>query len=399
MVGSSSTTRIVWASAIGPSYAGSRRCRPSRVSRAFRRIAPVRCAPWSTSIASTPAAATSARRASATAPACSKSDVRDRGVRDRRRARRSARRRAHARSARAISTPGSAASRTTSSTSAPISRCPSSERDARVRARAHAAARRAPSRSRWLEERCDEVNDGLEPLRSFVLSGGTPAAAQLHLARTVARRAERVMVRAGRHASRSTRRRSPTSTGSPTCSSSSPAQPTRRTARCCGCPAASAEGAARASGGREAREQAIARLRDALLAPRRALARDVVLGRAAERDHERARERAVGLRVVVDARPQRAEAARLDALLREAGLPGELRDRDVDVVVDLVGRELLALRAGRRAVVLDREAELVGRGEQVVALVEPEADLVDGLVERDAAVEAALVEVLRVAEA
>jgi cob(I)alamin adenosyltransferase len=46
----------------------------------------------------------------------------------------------------------------------------------------------------WLEERCDEVNDGLEPLRSFVLSGGTPAAAQLHLARTVARRAERVIV-------------------------------------------------------------------------------------------------------------------------------------------------------------------------------------------------------------
>jgi cob(I)alamin adenosyltransferase len=46
----------------------------------------------------------------------------------------------------------------------------------------------------WLEERCDEVNDALEPLRSFVLSGGTPAAAQLHLARTVARRAERVIV-------------------------------------------------------------------------------------------------------------------------------------------------------------------------------------------------------------
>jgi cob(I)alamin adenosyltransferase len=46
----------------------------------------------------------------------------------------------------------------------------------------------------WLEQRCDEVNDGLEPLRSFVLSGGTPGAAELHLARTVARRAERVMV-------------------------------------------------------------------------------------------------------------------------------------------------------------------------------------------------------------
>jgi cob(I)alamin adenosyltransferase len=52
----------------------------------------------------------------------------------------------------------------------------------------------------WLEERCDEVNDTLEPLRSFVLSGGTPAAAQLHLARTVARRAEREIVRLGERA-------------------------------------------------------------------------------------------------------------------------------------------------------------------------------------------------------
>ncbi len=43
----------------------------------------------------------------------------------------------------------------------------------------------------WLEERCDEVNAGLEPLRSFVLPGGTPAAAQLHVCRTVCRRAER----------------------------------------------------------------------------------------------------------------------------------------------------------------------------------------------------------------
>jgi cob(I)alamin adenosyltransferase len=43
----------------------------------------------------------------------------------------------------------------------------------------------------WLEEVCDEVNAGLEPLRSFVLPGGTPAAAQLHVCRTVCRRAER----------------------------------------------------------------------------------------------------------------------------------------------------------------------------------------------------------------
>jgi cob(I)alamin adenosyltransferase len=43
----------------------------------------------------------------------------------------------------------------------------------------------------WLEERCDEVNGTLEPLRSFVLPGGTSAAAQLHVCRTVCRRAER----------------------------------------------------------------------------------------------------------------------------------------------------------------------------------------------------------------
>ncbi len=43
----------------------------------------------------------------------------------------------------------------------------------------------------WLEERCDEVNDTLEPLKSFVLPGGTPAGAHLHVCRTVCRRAER----------------------------------------------------------------------------------------------------------------------------------------------------------------------------------------------------------------
>ena len=43
----------------------------------------------------------------------------------------------------------------------------------------------------WLEQRCDEVNATLEPLRSFVLPGGTVAAAQLHVCRTVCRRAER----------------------------------------------------------------------------------------------------------------------------------------------------------------------------------------------------------------
>ena len=42
-----------------------------------------------------------------------------------------------------------------------------------------------------LEAWCDEFNADLPTLRSFILSGGTPAAAQLHVARTVVRRAER----------------------------------------------------------------------------------------------------------------------------------------------------------------------------------------------------------------
>ena len=45
-----------------------------------------------------------------------------------------------------------------------------------------------------LEREIDALNRSLEPLTSFVLPGGTPAAAALHLCRTVARRAERLMV-------------------------------------------------------------------------------------------------------------------------------------------------------------------------------------------------------------
>ncbi len=45
-----------------------------------------------------------------------------------------------------------------------------------------------------LEKAIDRRNDDLEPLRSFILPGGTPAAAWLHLARTVCRRAERGVV-------------------------------------------------------------------------------------------------------------------------------------------------------------------------------------------------------------
>lgn len=45
-----------------------------------------------------------------------------------------------------------------------------------------------------LEREIDELNAELSPLRSFVLPGGTPAAAALHLARTICRRAERNVV-------------------------------------------------------------------------------------------------------------------------------------------------------------------------------------------------------------
>ncbi|HEX4114496.1 MAG TPA: cob(I)yrinic acid a,c-diamide adenosyltransferase [Solirubrobacteraceae bacterium] len=51
--------------------------------------------------------------------------------------------------------------------------------------------------ARWLEGVCDEINATLEPLRSFVIPGGTPAAAQLHVCRTVCRRAERRAIAVG----------------------------------------------------------------------------------------------------------------------------------------------------------------------------------------------------------
>jgi cob(I)alamin adenosyltransferase len=54
-----------------------------------------------------------------------------------------------------------------------------------------------PEQTAWLEERCDEVNANLTPLKSFVLPGGTAAAAHLHVCRTVCRRAERAAIAAG----------------------------------------------------------------------------------------------------------------------------------------------------------------------------------------------------------
>ncbi len=49
----------------------------------------------------------------------------------------------------------------------------------------------AADQTTWLEQACDEVNADLPPLKSFVLPGGSPAAAHLHVCRTVCRRAER----------------------------------------------------------------------------------------------------------------------------------------------------------------------------------------------------------------
>ena len=48
----------------------------------------------------------------------------------------------------------------------------------------------------WLEQQIDTLNEGLAPLNSFVLPGGSPASAFLHLARTVVRRAERETIEA-----------------------------------------------------------------------------------------------------------------------------------------------------------------------------------------------------------
>ncbi|MEI2647609.1 MAG: cob(I)yrinic acid a c-diamide adenosyltransferase [Dermatophilaceae bacterium] len=79
-----------------------------------------------------------------------------------------------------------------------------------------------------LEQDCDRYLAELEPLRSFILPGGSAGAAYLHVATTIVRRAERSTwaaieaygVRAGRRPrvrAGSTRRPRPTSTGSPTC--------------------------------------------------------------------------------------------------------------------------------------------------------------------------------------
>jgi cob(I)alamin adenosyltransferase len=71
---------------------------------------------------------------------------------------------------------------------------PEEERGDRQSTRERTRLRVTPEQVTWLEARCDEVNATLPPLTSFVLAGGTPGAAVLHLARTVCLRAERETV-------------------------------------------------------------------------------------------------------------------------------------------------------------------------------------------------------------
>jgi len=65
--------------------------------------------------------------------------------------------------------------------------CVPGEAGDRLRVKATMAAR--------LEAEVEGLNEGLPPLQSFILPGGTPAAAHAHLARTIVRRAERLVVK------------------------------------------------------------------------------------------------------------------------------------------------------------------------------------------------------------
>ena len=56
-----------------------------------------------------------------------------------------------------------------------------------------------PIQTETLEKQIDQYNEALEPLGSFVLPGGSPLAAALHVARTVTRRAERITVELAAH--------------------------------------------------------------------------------------------------------------------------------------------------------------------------------------------------------
>ena len=69
------------------------------------------------------------------------------------------------------------------------------EGDARAAGKDEGALRIVAAQVERLEAEIDAINVGLAPLSSFILPGGTPAAAQLHQARTVVRRAERLMTK------------------------------------------------------------------------------------------------------------------------------------------------------------------------------------------------------------
>lgn len=58
----------------------------------------------------------------------------------------------------------------------------------------HPTLRIRPVQTEFLEKQIDHFNADLAPLKSFILPGGTPLAAALHVARTVTRRAERIVV-------------------------------------------------------------------------------------------------------------------------------------------------------------------------------------------------------------
>lgn len=60
-----------------------------------------------------------------------------------------------------------------------------------------AVLRIVPAQVEWLEHAIDMLNEHLAPLTSFILPGGTEAAARAHIARAAARRAERAMVALG----------------------------------------------------------------------------------------------------------------------------------------------------------------------------------------------------------
>ena len=54
-----------------------------------------------------------------------------------------------------------------------------------------------PAQADWIEARIDALNENLEPLRSFILPGGSEAAARVHIARAAVRRAERAITALG----------------------------------------------------------------------------------------------------------------------------------------------------------------------------------------------------------